>query len=265
MPSLLRIVGFALALLLILVETRQLRPDGSRSRFPAATIRRLVRYLGPYAVVTRALNGRYTSLPASVFSSSVRIVDAGGGPMDARKAKRLFAQCWYEGINIAELPPPGSEAHGYDRYHLLDLDATDLAFLPDRSYDLVVSSHTIEHLKDGLAVVERLCRKVKPGGRLYLEWPSVQSTTFPVRGLGLRFDDDPTHRKAYALDDVRRLVEREGLRIERAGVRRQWLRILLAPILVPYHSVRVRRPVLYDLWDITGFANSLRAVRPADD
>jgi SAM-dependent methyltransferase len=181
--------------------------------------------------------------------------------MDARKAKRLFAQCWYEGVNIAELPPD-SPGHGYDRYHLVDLDATDLAFLPDRSYDLVVSSHTIEHLKDGLGVVARLCTKVKAGGRLYLEWPSVESTSFPVRGLGLRFDDDPTHRQTYALDEVCRLVEGQGLRIERAGVRRQWLRVLLAPILIPYHSVRARRPVLYDLWDVTGFANSLCAIRP---
>jgi SAM-dependent methyltransferase len=228
-------------------------------------LREIVRYLAPDAFLTRALNARYRGVPARFFTSPVRVVDAGGGPTDARKAKRLFAQCWYEGINIADLPAPGPHAHGYDRYHLLDLDATDLAFLPDRSFDLVVSSHTIEHLKDGLAVVERLCAKVKPGGRLYLEWPSVESTTCPVRGLGLRFDDDPSHRQTYALDDVRRIVERQGLRVERAGPRRQWLRVLLAPFLVPYHSIRLGRPVLYDLWDVTGFANSLHAIRPNDD
>jgi SAM-dependent methyltransferase len=227
-------------------------------------IRALLHHLRPDAVLTRALNGRYSHVPAGFFSRPVRVIDAGGGPMDAIKAKRLFADCWYEGINIAELPPPGPVGHGYDRYYRVDLDATDLAFLPDRSYDLVVSSHTIEHLKDGLAVVVRLCTKVKPGGRLYLEWPSVTSTTFPVRGLGLRFDDDPTHRQTYALDDVRRLVEGQGLRIERAGLRRQWLRILLAPVLVPYHSMRFRRLVLYDLWDVTGFANSLHATRPTE-
>jgi SAM-dependent methyltransferase len=228
-------------------------------------LRGLVRYLRPDAFVIRALNSRYARLSPAFFARSVRVVDAGGGPMDARKAKRLFPHCWYEGINIARLPSPDPAGHGYDRYHLLDLDSTDLAFLPDRSYDLVVSSHTIEHLKDGLGVVARLCAKVRPGGGLYLEWPSIESTTFPVRGLGLRFDDDPTHRQTYALADVRLLVEREGLRIERAGTRRQWLRILLAPILVPFHSLRVRQPVLYDLWDVTGFATSLYAIRPTND
>lgn len=226
-------------------------------------LRTVLLFLASRSVLTRSLNDRYRGLPSGAFRTSVRVVDAGGGPMDARKAKRLFSDCWYEGINIAPLPAPGLDSHGYDRYHLVDLDATDLSFLPDRSYDLVVSSHTIEHLKDGLTVVERLCAKVKPGGRLYLEWPSVESTAFPIRGLGLRFDDDPTHRQTYALEDVRRLVERHGLRVERAGIRRQWLRLLLAPFLVPYHSIRVRRLVLYDLWDATGFAYCLHAVRPS--
>ncbi len=227
-------------------------------------VRELVRHYRPGAVLIRQLNTRYGGLPPSFFARSARIVDAGGGPQDALKAKRLFGQCWYEGINIEDLPPSSTESHGYDRYHLVDLDGTDLSFLPDRSYDLVVSSHTIEHLRDGAVVVTRLCAKVGPGGFLYLEWPSLESVTFPIRGLGLRFDDDGTHRHTYGLDEIRALVERQGLRVEFARRRRQWLRMLLAPILVGYHTLRFRRIVLYDLWDVTGFCYALRAHRPPD-
>jgi SAM-dependent methyltransferase len=234
------------------------------SRVGDLRVRELVRHYRPWAVLTRQLNTRYGGLPPSFFARSARIVDAGGGPQDALKAKRLFAQCWYEGINIEDLPPSSRVRGGYDRYHLVDLDGTDLRFLADRSYDLVVSSHTIEHLEDGAAVVTRLCAKVRRGGLLYLEWPSLECITFPFRGFGLRFDDDGTHRQTYGLDEIRSLVERQGLRVEFARRRRQWLRMILAPFLVGYHSVRLRRLVLYDVWDITGFCYTLRANRPID-
>jgi SAM-dependent methyltransferase len=224
----------------------------------------VLRHLQPAAIVARQLNSRYAGLPLSFFARPVRVVDAGAGPQDALKAKRLFAECWYEGVNIAELPNSTGELASYDRYYLVDLDASDLSFLPDRSYDLVVSSHTIEHLERGLAVVGRLCEKVRPGGFLYLEWPSVESEGFPIRGLGLRFDDDPSHRQTYALAEVRGLVESQGLRVQFARRRRQWLRILLSPTLVVYHTLRAGKPVLYDLWDVTGFAYSLRARRPLE-
>lgn len=223
-----------------------------------------LRHYRPRAVIARLLNTRYAGLPPSFFARPARIVDAGGGPLDALKAKRLFRACWYEGINIEALPTSSREREAYDRYHVLDLDETDLGFLPDRSFDLVVSSHTIEHLKDGVATVRRLCTKVGPGGFLYLEWPSVESVTFPVRGFGVRFDDDGTHRQTYGLDEIRTEVERHGLRIEFARRRRQWLRVILAPVLVTYHSVRFRRLVLYDLWDVTGFCYTLRAARPTE-
>lgn len=227
-------------------------------------IRQLIRHYRPRAAVARLLNTRYAGLPPAFFARSARIVDAGGGPLDALKAKRLFRACWYEGINIDALPPASREMAAYDRYHVVDLDETDLGFLPDRSFDLVVSSHTIEHLKDGVATVRRLCSKVGPGGRLYLEWPSLESVTFPIRGRGLRFDDDGTHRQTYGLHEIREEVESQGLQVEFARRRRQWLRILLAPILVAYHSARLRRLVLYDLWDVTGFCYTLRAARPIE-
>lgn len=227
-------------------------------------IRQLIRHYRPRAVIARLLNTRYSGLPPAFFARSARIIDAGGGPLDALKAKRLFRECWYEGINIDALPTSSRAREAYDRYHVVDLNDTDLGFLPDRSFDLVVSSHTIEHLKDGVATVRRLCTKVGPGGLLYLEWPSLESVTFPIRGRGLRFDDDGTHRQTYGLNEIRAEVERQGLRVEFVRRRRQWLRMILAPVLVAYHSVRLRRLVLYDLWDVTGFCYTLRATRPIE-
>lgn len=218
----------------------------------------------PGAMITRLLNPRYAGLPAGFFHRPVRILDAGSGPKDALIARRLFATCWFEGINIADLPPDSMERQAFDRYHLIDLDHTDLGFVPDAAFDYVICSHTIEHLADGIALVPRLCAKVQPGGRLYIEWPSVASQTFPLRGVGLNFFDDATHQQTFPVKTVAAAIREHGLEIEYAGPRRQTARMLLSPALALYHALRARRMLLYDFWDLTGACSVVRATRPVD-
>lgn len=227
-------------------------------RQPTARVSRL----RPRAVLTRLLNPRYASLPAAFLRQPVRILDAGCGPREALIARNLFEGCWFEGIDIADVPRGGPERRAFDRYHQVDLDETDLCFVPDADFDYVICSHTIEHVEDGLALVARLCAKVRPGGRLYLEWPSVESQTFPLRGFGLNFFEDGTHKQTFALEDVATVVQRNGLVIAHAGRRRQIARMLLAPMLATYHSLRARRVTLYDFWDLAGSCYVVRAMRP---
>lgn len=216
----------------------------------------------PGVVLTRLFNPRYAWLPSAFFQHPVRILDAGVGPKDAINARRLFATCWFEGINIADLPSGSPERRAFDRYHLVDLDQTDLRFVPDGGFDYVVCSHTIEHLDDGIALVARLCTKVRPGGGLYLEWPSVESQTFPLRGFGLNFFDDCAHKRSFPLEAVASVVRENGLEIGYAGRRRRIARMVLAPLLVAYRGLRTRRLTLFDLWDITGFCYVVQAMKP---
>ena len=216
----------------------------------------------PGAMMSRLLNPRYAGLPADFFHHPVRILDAGCGPKDALIARRLFPTCWFEGINIADLQPDNPERRAFDRYHLVDLDHTDLGFVPDAAFDYVICSHTIEHLVDGIALVSRLSAKVQPGGRLYIEWPSVASQTFPLRGVGLNFFDDATPQQSFPVEAVATVIRDHGLEIEYAGPRRQIARMLLSPALALYHVLRARRVLLYDLWDLTGACSVVRATRP---
>ena len=210
----------------------------------------------------RALHPRYAALPADWFMRPLRVLDAGAGPSDAALAKTLLAPgTWFEAINIVPRPA-GTEGAAFDAYHVRDLDKTDLDFVEDGSFDYVVCSHTIEHLEDGVAVLNRLCAKVRPGGRLYLEWPSMESLSFPIRGLGLNFYDDPTHRATYPLALVADIVEKAGFEVVYAGKRHVWLRMISSPFLTFYHSLKARRLRLYDLWDWTGFAYVVTALRP---
>jgi SAM-dependent methyltransferase len=216
----------------------------------------------PGVVLRRLLNPRYAGLPSAFFQHPVRILDAGVEPKGAMNARRLFTTCWFEGVNIADLPLDSPERRAFDRYHLVDLDQTDLGFIPDGGFDYIICSHTIEHLHDGIGLVARLCTKVQPGGRLYLEWPSFESQTFPIRGFGLNFFDNPMHKQAFRLEAVASVVKESGLEISYAGRRRVIARMVLAPVLVAYHALRTRRLTLYDLWDILGSCYVVHAIKP---
>ena len=55
-------------------------------------------------------------------------------------------------------------------------DATNLTGIPDNHYDLVLSSHMLEHLPDPLRAVFELRRVLKPGGQLLLVLPWREAT-----------------------------------------------------------------------------------------
>jgi predicted SAM-dependent methyltransferase len=64
-----------------------------------------------------------------------------------------------------------------------DGDAQELKGVPDNSYDLVYSSHCLEHMRDDGAAIHRWAQVLKPGGHMVIvvpdfemyergEWPS---------------------------------------------------------------------------------------------
>jgi len=152
-----------------------------------------------------------------------------------------------------------------DRFFATDLDRSDLAEIPAVYYDAVVMSHVVEHLHDGLAVIERLMDKLKPEGWFYLETPSYRSYNLPSAHGVLNFYDDPTHVRVY---DIRAIIDRlaaGGYRIERWGRRRDWRRVMLMapPVILfnlgyyPLHRQLYGR----GLWDLLGMANFVLAQR----
>ena len=92
----------------------------------------------------------------------------------------------------------------------------------------------------------------------------MESETFPIKGLSLNFYDDGTHIRTFAREDITAVLTEAGFDIEYSGFRRMWLRMLIAPLLVIRRSLKLRRLVLYDAWDLTGFCYVIRAVRRTD-
>lgn len=78
------------------------------------------------------------------------------------------------------------------------------------SFDLVAALDVLEHIDDDRAALEALVDQVRPGGHLLLSVP-----THPI--LWGRHDRRLHHRRRYAIDGLRRLVNVPGTTLEYFG------------------------------------------------
>jgi len=61
-----------------------------------------------------------------------------------------------------------------DRSSTLKLNGSDLAGVPDGAFDMVATYSVLHHVPDYLAIVEEMCRVIKPGGILYIDHEVVE-------------------------------------------------------------------------------------------
>ncbi len=192
------------------------------------------------------------------------LLDVGCGNHSAVFAKRWYPRCRYTGVNRDNYNNDAADFAVMDRFLQLDLETSDLHELPDEAFDVVVCAHVLEHLEDGLAVLRRLCRKLRAGGGLYLEFPSARSLGLPSARGSLHFCDDPTHVRVYTVAEVCNLLLEESLVIRRAGRRRNWPHVALTPALAAGSLPRHGWVGGGCLWDVAGFADSVWAVKPGE-
>ena len=197
--------------------------------------------------------------------SDYRILDVGAGNHSASLFKTLCPECHYYGIDINK----NYNNDEYDFSHMVDfyeMDLTKLDFevIPADFFDVVRFSHVIEHLHNGELVIEALVPKLRQGGMIYIEYPSVRSVSFPSCKGTLNFYDDPTHVKLYSLHEILNLVTKNGMRVIKCGTRRDWVRIILLPVFALYSLMRHKCLTAGVFWDVLGFAEFVVAVKPVD-
>lgn len=119
------------------------------------------------------------------------------------------------GWDVAGIEPdPAAAQIARERLGLNILAPTlPAAQLPAESFDAVTLSHVIEHLLDPLATLRECGRILKPGGRLIVATPNIQSLGhgyWKRSWVGL---DPPRHIILFSPRALRRLVEQAGLRV----------------------------------------------------
>jgi ubiquinone/menaquinone biosynthesis C-methylase UbiE len=91
---------------------------------------------------------------------------------------------------------------------------SDLSFIEDNLFDLVVSGESIEHVTEaeGSHVCEEVFRVLQPGGRFCVDTPNARLTRIqnPPHGL-----IHPEHKKEYTPRELRTVLSRAGFTITR--------------------------------------------------
>ena len=133
-----------------------------------------------------------------------------------------------QGVDISEFGARFSkEELGID-VHLGTLE--DAAF-PDDHYDVVFSSHVLEHIADPLDLLAEMRRVLRPGGAIVTVIPTqfaAPSYRFCKKLFG---DSPPRHVSYYSRSNFSRLLEKAGFEVARAtyNVELDRIRQLLRP------------------------------------
>ncbi|GIU70235.1 MAG: hypothetical protein KatS3mg002_1471 [Candidatus Woesearchaeota archaeon] len=188
----------------------------------------------------------------------VKILDVGCGNRSPSKTKKFFPLCEYHCIDKEFYNLADEDFKVMDKFFNKDLEKDLLEDIQDNYYDIVIMSHVIEHIKNGLEVLDKISQKVKSGGYIYIEFPDINSFNLPSMKGTLHFCDDETHIRCYAPHEIINILLDNDFKIIFSRTRRNMYRILLMPFLITYHYIR-QVPIAGDFWDITGFAYQILA------
>jgi len=197
------------------------------------------------------------------------LLDIGCGNHSPTITKRWLKNCTYTGVDITEECNLDAEDRRImDRFILVGADGTGYGEIPDRAFDVIILSHVIEHMRDPAPILATLCKKLRPGGYIYLSFPSLRSLSLPSgNGTTLNFCDDSTHIRIPDVREIAQLLLNQNVRIIRAGRSIDVPRYVIGASLYPY--VLLRKVITgkmhgRGLWQFLGFEDMVFGQRRID-
>lgn len=156
------------------------------------------------------------------LAPGARILDVGCGNKSPTVTKKWFPDCNYAGADIQRYNNSDADLAAMDEFFLLGADGTGYDAIPEASYDLVILNHVIEHMATPEPIVAELCGKLKPGGYMWIAFPSKRSLTLPHSvDETLNFYDDPTHVRVPDLDAIVKTLAANGVEVIHRGRSRE--------------------------------------------
>jgi SAM-dependent methyltransferase len=155
-------------------------------------------------------------------SPSPRILDIGCGNGSPTVTKRWFPGCHYAGADIQRYRLGDADVAAIDEFFPLGTDGSGYDRIPEATYDFVILNHVIEHMAVPAPIVAALCRKLKPGGYIWIAFPSERSLTLPHSvDETLNFYDDPTHVYLPKVPDIAGILLANGVNVLHLGRSRE--------------------------------------------
>jgi 2-polyprenyl-3-methyl-5-hydroxy-6-metoxy-1,4-benzoquinol methylase len=156
------------------------------------------------------------------LSPAPRILDIGCGNGSPSVTRRWFPNCHYAGADIQRYNLSASDDAAMDEFFPLSADGSGYSAIPDRSFDFVILNHVVEHMADPAPILAMLCAKLKPGGYIWIAFPSLRSLSLPSSvDETLQFCDDPTHVYVPDLREIANLLLANGVKVLHAGRSRE--------------------------------------------
>lgn len=195
-------------------------------------------------------------------SQSAYVLDVGCGNDSPIRFKKYYPQYFYDGVdkdlnyNLSQ-----DSITLINKFYKIDLENESLNKIPDNYYNFIIISHVIEHIENGEKIISELCKKLKPEGYIYIEYPRDKSKNFPSMKGTLNFYDDETHKRFYNIEKLKRILIDSKFEILKSGVKRDFWRTSFFPIRFLLSLIKNRELVAYPFWDILGFAEYILAYK----
>jgi SAM-dependent methyltransferase len=188
--------------------------------------------------------------------TGLRILDIGCGNRSPSTTKRWFPGCHYSGADIQRYNNNDDDIAMMDDFYLLGADGSGYSEIPDSSYDLVILNHVIEHTTVPTSILTAICSKLKPGGYVWIAFPSLRSLSLPSAEGTLQFCDDPTHIYVPDIREISNILLTNGVKVLHAGRSKDFVRMLIGAAIFPLAMLRkfvTGRLSTKGLWYILGF------------
>jgi len=187
---------------------------------------------------------------------SLRILDIGCGNYSPSTTKHWFPGCHYAGADIQEYNLTEQDLAAIDLFYPLGVDGSGYAEIPNDSFDFILLHHVVEHMPDPLPILASICSKLKPGGVIWIAFPSMRSLSLPSAEGTLQFCDDPTHVRVPDVREVSNVLLAHGVKVLHAGRSKDLVRTLIGAVILPFAMLRklvTGRLSCKGLWYILGF------------
>ena len=187
---------------------------------------------------------------------SLRILDIGCGNNSPGTTKRWFPGCHYSGADIERYNNNADDLAVMDAFYTLGTDGFGYSAIPDSSYDFIILHHVVEHMPVSAPILTTICTKLKPGGYIWIAFPSLRSLSLPSAEGTLQFCDDPTHVNVPDIREISNILLANRVRVVHAGRSRAFLREMIGVVILPWALFRrmiTGKLSSKGLWYILGF------------